>query len=54
VGDPPLQHEEYRIIIVTLGIAYIDKEEALAEVCAILERDHHAPISGQVYSIGVG
>jgi hypothetical protein len=54
VGDPPLQHEEYGIIVVTPEIADIDKEAALAEVCAIFERDLHAPVTGQVYSLGVG
>jgi hypothetical protein len=54
VGDPPLQHEEYAIIVVMPELEDIDKEEALAEVCAILNRDHHAPVTGRVYSIGVG
>ncbi|KAM0852902.1 hypothetical protein ACQ4PT_051454 [Festuca glaucescens] len=54
VGDPPLQHEEYAIIIVIPELDDIDKEEALAEVCTILNRDHNAPVTGRVYSLGVG
>ncbi|KAM0843325.1 hypothetical protein ACQ4PT_057782 [Festuca glaucescens] len=54
VGDPPLQHEEYAIIVVIPELEDIDKEEALAEVCTILNRDHNAPVTGRVYSIGVG
>jgi hypothetical protein len=54
VGDPPLQHEEYAIIIVIPELEDIDKEDALAEVRTILNRDHHAPVTGRVYSIGVG
>ncbi|KAM0854539.1 hypothetical protein ACQ4PT_050357 [Festuca glaucescens] len=54
VGDPPLQHEEYAIIVVVPELEDIDKEEALAEVCAILNRDHNAPVTGRVYSIGIG
>jgi hypothetical protein len=54
VGDPPLQHEEYAIIMVDPMIEDINKEEVLAEVCTILERDHNAPVTGWVYSIGVG
>ncbi|KAM0924529.1 hypothetical protein ACQ4PT_004817 [Festuca glaucescens] len=54
VGDPPLQHEEYAIIVVIPELEDIDKEEALAEVCTILNRDHNAPVTGRVYSIPVG
>ncbi|KAM0890836.1 hypothetical protein ACQ4PT_026776 [Festuca glaucescens] len=54
VGDPPLQHEEYAIIVVIPELDDIDKEEALAEVCTILNRDHNAPVTGRVYSIGIG
>jgi hypothetical protein len=46
VGDPPLQHEEYAIIMVDPMIEDINKEEVLAEVCTILERDHNAPVTG--------
>jgi hypothetical protein len=51
VGDPPLQHEEYAIIVVIPELEDIDKEEALAEVCTILNRDHNAPVTGTVYSM---
>jgi hypothetical protein len=52
VGDPPLQHEEYAIIVVSPELDDIDKEEALAEVCTILNRDHHAQSPAEFTALG--
>jgi hypothetical protein len=55
VNDPPLQHEDYAIITVSADIPDINKEAMLDEVCAILARDHGAPVSDpRVYPLGVG
>uniref|UniRef100_A0ACD5TJF1 Uncharacterized protein n=1 Tax=Avena sativa TaxID=4498 RepID=A0ACD5TJF1_AVESA len=55
VNDPPLQHEEYAIITVSVDLLDINKESMLDEVCLIFARDHHAPVSDlRVCPLGIG
>jgi hypothetical protein len=55
VSDPPLQHDEFAIITVNPEIQDTAKEEMLAKVCAILAKDHQAPVSyASVSGLGVG